>query len=77
MQPQKAKTSESEGKVKKEEVAVNGEEVEFSFRTKLMCCLFVEEESLICHSSLGDVQSEGKSLMEQLRGEALKFHKTG
>lgn len=25
----------------------------------------------------GEVQPEGKSLMEQLRGEALKFHKTG
>lgn len=26
---------------------------------------------------LGEVNTEGKSLMEQLRGEALKFHKTG
>ncbi|XP_076022736.1 glutamine--tRNA ligase isoform X2 [Genypterus blacodes] len=44
----KAKVAENDVKVKKEEVALNG-----------------------------DVNTEGKSLMEQLRGEALKFHKPG
>ncbi|CAJ1084946.1 glutamine--tRNA ligase isoform X2 [Xyrichtys novacula] len=47
--PQKVKTAENEPKVKKEEVAMNGEAM----------------------------TGEGKSLMEQLRGEALKFHKPG
>uniref|UniRef100_A0A669CDC8 glutamine--tRNA ligase n=1 Tax=Oreochromis niloticus TaxID=8128 RepID=A0A669CDC8_ORENI len=46
---QKAKVTENDVKVKKEEVAVNGDAV----------------------------SGEGKSLMEQLRGEALKFHKPG
>ncbi|XP_067096005.1 glutamine--tRNA ligase [Osmerus mordax] len=45
---QKTKAPESEAKVKKEDLAVNG-----------------------------DVKGECKSLMEQLRGEALKFHKPG
>lgn len=45
----KAKAAESEAKVKREDVAVNGEVM----------------------------AGEGKSLMEQLRGEALKFHKPG
>uniref|UniRef100_A0A8C4ETG0 glutamine--tRNA ligase n=1 Tax=Dicentrarchus labrax TaxID=13489 RepID=A0A8C4ETG0_DICLA len=47
--PQKAKVAENEAKVKKDEVAMNGEVM----------------------------TGEGKSLMEQLRGEALKFHKPG
>ncbi|XP_037539879.1 glutamine--tRNA ligase [Nematolebias whitei] len=47
--PQKLKVSENDVKVKKEEVAANGEVI----------------------------SGEGKSLMEQLRGEALKFHKPG
>ncbi|KAG7228220.1 hypothetical protein INR49_013383 [Caranx melampygus] len=46
---QKAKVAENEVKLKKEELAVDGEMA----------------------------TGEGKSLMEQLRGEALKFHKTG
>ncbi|KAM8830008.1 glutamine--tRNA ligase [Synchiropus picturatus] len=47
--PQKAKAAENGVKVKKEDVAVNGDVA----------------------------PSEARSLMEQLRGEAIKFHKTG
>ncbi|XP_053705343.1 glutamine--tRNA ligase [Synchiropus splendidus] len=47
--PQKAKAAENGVKVKKEDVAVNGDAA----------------------------PSEARSLMEQLRGEAIKFHKTG
>ncbi|XP_054465052.1 glutamine--tRNA ligase [Anoplopoma fimbria] len=49
VKPQKAKVASSEGKTKKEEVAVTDE----------------------------GMSGEGKSLMEQLRGESLKFHKPG
>lgn len=60
-------------KVKKEEVAVNGKQQTKSktdrgaFVLKCFLKLFID--------CLGD--GEGKSLMEQLRGEALKFHKPG
>lgn len=63
-------------KVKKEEVAVNGKQQRKSktdrgaFVLKCFLKLFID--------CLGDaVSGEGKSLMEQLRGEALKFHKPG
>jgi len=78
MQPQKAKAPENEAKAKKEEVAINGE-LQVSLKTAECCCLLAcdEEISSMCHSSVGEVRPEGNSLMEQLRGEALKFHKPG
>ncbi|CAL8325305.1 unnamed protein product [Merluccius merluccius] len=51
-------------------------DLEKKMKTSKCRCLYVTK-SLICRSSLGEVQPEGTSLMEQLRGEALKFHKTG
>lgn len=78
MQPQKTKAPENE--LKKEEVSVNGKE---AMTTKVSGCHYfllvlvkwlVKTVYVVC---LGEVKSEGKSLMEQLRGEALKFHKPG
>lgn len=60
-------------KVKKEEVAVNGKQQTKSKTDR--GAFFLEGFLKLFIDCLGD--GEGKSLMEQLRGEALKFHKPG